>query len=115
MYLLPRLVGPQRAKELMFFGDAFAGGGRGTAGSGQPHGSGRGVGGPGQEWAGRLAAGPTRALVLTKQLVNASLDGDRATAFAAEAAAQEINMTTRDANEGVASFVERRSPEYRGR
>lgn len=68
-----------------------------------------------REWAERLAAGPTRALALTKQLVNASLDTDRATAFAAEAAAQEINMTTQDAQEGVASFVERRSPEYRGR
>ena len=63
-----------------------------------------------REWAERLAAGPTRALALTKQLVNASLDTDRATAFAAEAAAQEINMTTADAQEGVASFVERRSP-----
>lgn len=67
------------------------------------------------EWAGRLAAGPTRALALTKQLVNASLDTDRATAFAAEAAAQEINMTTADAREGVQSFVERRSPEFHGR
>ena len=46
--------------------------------------------------------------------MNASLDADRAMAFAAEAAAQEINMTTRDANEGVASFVERRTPQYRG-
>lgn len=68
-----------------------------------------------RDWAERLATGPTRALALTKQLVNASLDSDRTTAFAAEAAAQEINMTTEDAREGVASFVERRSPEYRGR
>ena len=68
-----------------------------------------------QAWAERLATGPTRALALTKQLVNTSLDTDRATTFAAEAAAQEINMTTADAQEGVASFVERRSPEYQGR
>lgn len=68
-----------------------------------------------REWAERLAQGPTRALALTKQLVNASLDTDRATAFAAEAAAQEINMTTRDAREGVASFVERREARYEGR
>lgn len=59
--------------------------------------------------------GPTRALALTKHLVNTSLDTDRATAFAAEAAAQEINMTTADAQEGVASFVERRTPRYEGR
>ncbi|MEU1041899.1 enoyl-CoA hydratase/isomerase family protein, partial [Streptomyces sp. NPDC005907] len=42
-------------------------------------------------------------------------DGDRAAAFALEAAAQEINMTTADAREGVASFAARRTPRYRGR
>ena len=66
------------------------------------------------EWAGRLAVAPTRALALTKALVNRSLDSDRATAFAEEANAQEMNMSTADANEGVAAFVERRSPTYRG-
>ncbi|WP_434591041.1 enoyl-CoA hydratase/isomerase family protein [Streptomyces sp. A5-4] len=113
-YLLPRLVGPQRAKELMFFGDSLP--------AAEAHRMGlvnRVV--PAEEladtaraWAERLAGGPTRALALTKQLVNASLDSDRAGAFAAEAAAQEVNMTTADANEGVASFVERRTPKYRG-
>jgi 2-(1,2-epoxy-1,2-dihydrophenyl)acetyl-CoA isomerase len=68
-----------------------------------------------REWADRLAAGPTRALALTKQLVNASLDTDRAAAFAAEAAAQEINMTTSDAREGLESFARRRPPEFTGR
>ena len=65
-------------------------------------------------WAERLASGPTRALALTKQLVNASLVTDRATAFAAEAAAQEFIMTTADARDGVRSFVEGRSAEFRG-
>jgi 2-(1,2-epoxy-1,2-dihydrophenyl)acetyl-CoA isomerase len=114
-YLLPRLVGPQRAKELMFFGDAL------TATDAERLGLVNRVvpdaelDKTAREWAARLAAGPTRALALTKQLVNASLDTDRATAFAAEAAAQEINMTTADAQEGVRSFVERRNPEYGGR
>jgi 2-(1,2-epoxy-1,2-dihydrophenyl)acetyl-CoA isomerase len=114
-YLLPRLIGPQRAKELMFFGDAL------TATDAERLGVVNRVVAEGEldktarEWATRLANGPTRALTLTKQLVNASLDTDRATAFAAEAAAQEINMTTEDAKEGVTSFVERRSPEYKGR
>ncbi|MEU6935963.1 enoyl-CoA hydratase-related protein [Streptomyces rubiginosohelvolus] len=114
-YLLPRLVGPQRAKELMFFGDALTAADAerlGLVNRTVPAGELEALA---QEWAGRLAAGPTRALALTKQLVNSSLDGDRATAFAAEAAAQEINMTTRDANEGVTSFVERRPPTYEGR
>ncbi|MFJ6697242.1 enoyl-CoA hydratase/isomerase family protein [Streptomyces sp. NPDC091272] len=113
-YLLPRLVGPQRAKELMFFGDALPA--REAERMGLVN---RVV--PLEElektaraWAERLATGPTRALALTKQLVNASLESDRGTALAAEASAQEINMTTSDAVEGVASFVERRAPRYRG-
>jgi 2-(1,2-epoxy-1,2-dihydrophenyl)acetyl-CoA isomerase len=114
-YLLPRLVGPRRAKELMFFGDAL------SAADAERIGLVNRVVPPeelektAREWSERLAAGPTRALALTKQLVNASLDTDRGSAFAAEAAAQEINMTTADANEGVASFVERRTPRYEGR
>lgn len=113
-YLLPRLVGPQRAKELMFFGDSLPAADAERMGLVNRVVPAEELEKTAREWAERLAAGPTRALALTKQLVNASLDADRATAFATEAAAQEINMTTRDANEGVASFVERRTPRYRG-
>ncbi|MGI5455687.1 enoyl-CoA hydratase/isomerase family protein [Streptomyces sp. CA-249302] len=114
-YLLPRLIGPHRAKELMFFGDALSAADAerlGLVNRVVPDGE---LDKTAREWATRLATGPTRALALTKQLVNASLDSDRATAFAAEGAAQEINMTTRDAQEGVRAFVERRSAEYKGR
>ncbi|MEX0173463.1 enoyl-CoA hydratase/isomerase family protein [Streptomyces sp. LMG1-1-1.1] len=114
-YLLPRLIGPQRAKELMFFGDAL------PAADAERLGLVNRVVPPedlektARTWAERLAQGPTRALALTKHLVNTSLDADRTTAFAAEATAQELNMTTRDAQEGVASFVERREARYEGR
>ena len=113
-WLLPRLVGLSRAKELMFFGDDLGAAdaerlglvNRVVAADDLPKVT--------AEWAGRLAAGPTRALGLTKRLLNRSLNGDRATAFREEALAQELNMTSEDANEGVQAFVERRDPHYRG-
>ncbi|MFG2978729.1 enoyl-CoA hydratase/isomerase family protein [Streptomyces sp. NPDC048331] len=114
-YLLPRLVGPQKAKELMFFGDAVPAVEAERLGLVNRVVPVDELEATAREWAERLAQGPTRALAMTKQLVNASLDGDRAAALAAEATAQEINMTTADANEGVASFVERRTPKYLGR
>jgi 2-(1,2-epoxy-1,2-dihydrophenyl)acetyl-CoA isomerase len=114
-YLLPRLVGLHRAKELMFFGDALSAADAERLGLVNRVVPAADLEKTAREWAERLAAGPTRALALTKHLVNTSLDADRATAFAAEAAAQEINMTTADAREGVASFVERRTPHYEGR
>ncbi|NLV55437.1 MAG: hypothetical protein GXY13_07490 [Acidimicrobiales bacterium] len=113
-YLLPRLIGPQRTKELMFFGDKL------TATDA------RGIGlvnrvvpaddleATAAEWATRLATGPTRALALTKWLVNRSLESDRAGAFADEAVAQELAMHTEDAQEGIAAFVERRDTQFRG-
>ncbi|MGW8362743.1 enoyl-CoA hydratase/isomerase family protein [Streptomyces wedmorensis] len=114
-YLLPRLIGPRRAKELMFFGDAVGAADAKDLGLVNRVVPAADLEKTAREWAERLAQGPTRALALTKQLVNASLDSDRATAFAAEATAQELNMTTRDAQEGVASFVERREARYEGR
>ncbi|MDX2932887.1 enoyl-CoA hydratase/isomerase family protein [Streptomyces ipomoeae] len=114
-YLLPRLIGLHRTKELMFFGDALPAADAERLGLVNRVVPAQHLEKTARDWAERLATGPTRALALTKQLVNASLDTDRATAFTAEAAAQEINMTTADAREGVASFVERRAPRYEGR
>ena len=113
-WLLPRLVGPQRAKELMFFGDDLGAADAERMGLVNRVVPADDLQAVAAEWAGRLAAGPTRALAATKVLVNRSLDADRATAFRDEAAAQELNMTTRDAQEGVAAFVERRKPDFLG-
>jgi 2-(1,2-epoxy-1,2-dihydrophenyl)acetyl-CoA isomerase len=113
-YLLPRLVGIQKAKELMFFGDDLSATDAAALGLVNKVVPADAFEATVDEWAGRLAVAPTRALALTKWLVNRSLDSDRAGAFADEAAAQEMNMATEDANEGVRSFVERRSPAYKG-
>ncbi len=114
-YLLPRLVGPQRAKELLLLGDSLPAAAAGRMGLVNRVVPAAELEKTARELALRLAAGPTRALALTKQLVNASLESDRSTAFAAEASAQEINMTTADAQEGVRAFVERRTPGFTGR
>ncbi|MEV7036330.1 enoyl-CoA hydratase-related protein [Streptomyces sp. NPDC093272] len=114
-YLLPRLIGPHRAKELMFFGDALSAADAERLGLVNRVVPDEELAGTAHDWAARLASGPTRTLALTKHLVNTSLDADRTSSFAAESTAQEINMTTHDAQEGVRAFVERRSPEFHGR
>jgi 2-(1,2-epoxy-1,2-dihydrophenyl)acetyl-CoA isomerase len=113
-WLLPRLIGLQRVKELMFFGDDLPAAEAeriGLVNRVVPEGELEKVA---TEWATRLASGPTRSIGLTKALLNRSLDSDRPTAFREEALAQELNMSTHDANEGVAAFVERRDPMYEG-
>ncbi|MEU8031526.1 enoyl-CoA hydratase-related protein [Streptomyces sp. NPDC049099] len=114
-YLLPRLLGPHRAKELMFFGDAVPAADAARLGLVNRVVPDADLEKTARAWAARLASGPTRALALTKHLVNTSLEADRATAFAAEAWAQELNMTTEDAREGLRAFTERRGAEFRGR
>jgi 2-(1,2-epoxy-1,2-dihydrophenyl)acetyl-CoA isomerase len=66
------------------------------------------------ELAERLAAGPTRTLGLTKRLYRRSLSSDMATAFEDERNATALISTTADRKEGVASFVERRPPDFIG-
>src|SRR5262249_6133266 len=113
-YLLPRLVGPQKAKELFFFGDdvpAVEAERIGLANKIVPRAELEKTLG---EWAGRLAKMPTRAIAFTKWLTNRALETDRTGSFWDEAYAQELVTRTGDMQEGRASFIERRPPEFRG-
>lgn len=113
-YLLPRLIGMQKAKELLFLGESI------PALEAQKLGLVNAVVADDQldsvaaEWADRLAAGPTRAIALVKWLLNRSLDTDRAGSFDDEAVAVEMNAGTQDSQEGIRAFLERRPPIYRG-
>lgn len=114
-YLLVRLIGPQKAKELVFFGgDVHAEDARemGLVNCVVPVDQLEVVV---REWAERLADGPTQTIALAKRLINGAHDVDRASAFDAEALAQEKNMQTEDAQEGIRSFIERREPNFKGR
>jgi 2-(1,2-epoxy-1,2-dihydrophenyl)acetyl-CoA isomerase len=113
-YLLPRRIGMQKAKELAFFGDKLPAAEALALGMVNRVVPATELGAAADEFARRLAAGPTTAISLTKRLLNASPDGDRAAAFLAEAMAQEIQSTAEDSREGVRSFMERRPPEFRG-
>jgi len=113
-YLLPRLIGPQRAKELFFFGDDLPAGEAerlGLVNRVVPRDQLAEVAG---QWASRLATGPTRAIGMAKYLTNQSLESDRATALWDEAVAQELVTGTEDCREGLAAFAERRTPVFRG-
>jgi 2-(1,2-epoxy-1,2-dihydrophenyl)acetyl-CoA isomerase len=113
-YLLTRLIGPQRAKELIFFGDDLPAAEAARLGLVNRVVPADKLAQTAAEWAARLATGPTVALGLGKRLVNHALDGNRAACLAEEAMAAEINMASEDAAEGLRAFAERRAPRFHG-
>src|SRR3974390_1110646 len=111
-WILSRLVGIQKAKELFFFGDDVPAAEAyriGLVNRLVPRAE---LQAALEEWAGRLATAPTKAIGVAKWLTNRALDVDRATALHDEAMAQELITNTVDSTEGVASFVERRAPPF---
>src|SRR5579863_2572668 len=113
-YLLPRLIGVQKTKELIFFGDDLHAADAERLGLVNRVVPRADLERAAAELAGRLAAGPTKAIGMAKWLVNSSLDSDRIAAFDDEAWAQELIVATADAGEGMKAFAERRTPEFRG-
>ncbi len=113
-WLLPRLVGLARAKELLFLGDDLAAADAERMGLITRCVPAAEFDATVDDYARRLAEGPTRAISLAKWLVNRSLDTDRAGAFDDEAWAQELASRTEDFTEGVQAFIERRDVKFRG-
>jgi 2-(1,2-epoxy-1,2-dihydrophenyl)acetyl-CoA isomerase len=113
-YLLPRLVGLQKAKELVFFGEDLHAEDAARLGLVNRVVQRDELEASAAELAGRLASGPTKAIAMAKWLLNRSLDSDRRTAFDEEAWAQELIVGTADSSEGLRAFAERRPPGFRG-
>jgi enoyl-CoA hydratase/carnithine racemase len=67
------------------------------------------------ESAARLAAGPTVAIGIAKRAINEGLGMPLAEGLALETEGFEAAFATEDAREGVSAFLEKRSPEFRGR
>jgi 2-(1,2-epoxy-1,2-dihydrophenyl)acetyl-CoA isomerase len=113
-YMTTRLIGPQRAKQVYMLGDDI------SADEAVRMGLANFVVPPDElaatatRYARRLADGPTRALAMTKRLINHALDSDRHAALSEEALSQEMVRATADAEEGIQSFLERRPPRFRG-
>ncbi len=114
-WLLPRLVGMQKAKELAFFADML------SAADAEALGLVNRVVPAGEldafvdEWAGRLAAGPPIALASTKTLLNNSFAVSMAQAVEDEARAQNVNFATDDFKEAVRAFLDKREPRFEGK
>jgi len=114
-YLLPRLVGLPRAKAMVMLGEGATGAEAVTLGLAYRHVA--DAGGMDQEasaLAARLAAGPTRSLGLSKQLLNATFETALAASLDREAQAQAMATVSPEMAEGMAAFAERRTPDFRG-
>ncbi len=114
-WLLPRRVGLPKAKELAFFADtidAAEAEAIGLVNKVVPAGE---LPALAEEWGRRLASGPTLALGLSKRLLDASASVSLAQALEDEARSQHITYGSEDMREGMAAYLERRDPRFRGR
>ncbi len=114
-WLLPRLVGIVRARELLLLGRDLDG--TEAAEWGLIH---RAV--PAAELdaavdevVAQLASGPTVALGLTKWLLAAGQTETLEAQLQNEAFALELSSRSEDFREGMTAFVDKRPPEFRGR
>jgi len=113
-FILPRLIGWKRATELLMTGDmvsaqrAFE---MGMINAVVPDGE---LLTQALTMAEKLASAPTDAIGRIKELLEASVSNDYGAQLELERAAQLQSGKTRDFKEGVAAFIEKRPPKFKG-
>ena len=112
---LPRLVGRAMAKELIFTGkmiDAQTAKQLGLLNEVVPPDE---LKSAVKKFAAELIAKPPVGLQLAKQLINSSIETDLTKGLIQEAQAFGVLASTEDFDEGVAAFVEKRKPKFKGK
>lgn len=114
-WLLPRLVGLHRAKELALLADVL------PADEAERLGLVNRVVPPEEldalvdDWTARLAAGPPIALTQTKRMMNRAVESSWEAMLDAESTAQALNFSTKDTAEAMRAFFEKRDPTFHNR
>ena len=113
-WLLPRLIGMHRAKELALLAeiiDADKAAAMGLVNRVLPADE---LDDFVADWAQRLAGGPPIALAMTKRLLNNSLNVTLEEALDDEGLSQSVNFGTKDTIEAISAFMEKREPAFEG-
>ncbi|HXX89879.1 MAG TPA: enoyl-CoA hydratase [Acidimicrobiales bacterium] len=114
-WLLPRLVGLHRAKEIAYFADILSADEAAAFGLVNRVVPDDDLDEFVEGWARRLAAGPPLALRMTKRLLNNGMLVTMAQALEDEARCQTVNFYSEDTAEAMRAFAEKRDPEFHGR
>jgi enoyl-CoA hydratase/carnithine racemase len=114
-WLLPRLVGLHKAKELVLLANMLNAAEAAEIGLVNRVVAAEELDSLVSSWVDLLLAGPPIALSLSKQLLNKSFETSMDQALEAEAQAQSVNSSSADAREARAAFMEKREPRFQGR